>query len=239
MIIAIPVATDEGLNSAVSEHFGRAPYYAFVKVENGKIVSLEVEPNPFPEHAAGELPAYMRKKNVDVLIVRGIGQRALRYLNEYGIQVIRGAQGTVEDAVKRFIQNQLKDTEYKPAEHFHNRPPRRIAIPATAENPDSEMDQRFARAAYIAIFDEATGQFSFYKNTVDEAHGAGPRMAQFLAEKKVDVLITANVGTNAYNALRMAGIEVYLFERGTVREALEAFREGKLERMGGPTHSGH
>ncbi|MCD6449538.1 MAG: NifB/NifX family molybdenum-iron cluster-binding protein [Thermotogaceae bacterium] len=120
MIIAIPVETDEGMNSMIAEHFGRTPYYAFVKVEGGEIVSMEVEPNPLPEHAAGELPAYMHKRNVDVLIVRGIGQKALRYLNEYGIQVIRGAQGTVENVVKNFIQGQLNDTEYEPAEHFHN-----------------------------------------------------------------------------------------------------------------------
>ena len=120
MIIAIPVETSEGINSVIAEHFGRAPYYAFVNVENGKIVSVNVEPNPIIEHATGELPAYMREKNVDVLIVRGIGQKAISYLSEYGIQVIRGAQGTVENIVKNFIQGRLNDTEYEPEEHFHN-----------------------------------------------------------------------------------------------------------------------
>ena len=61
-------------------------------------------------------------------------------------------------------------------------------------------------------------------------------MAQFLADKGVDVLITANVGTNAYEALRMTGIEVYLFQKGTIKEALEAFKEGKLSKVGGPTY---
>ncbi|MCD6253823.1 MAG: NifB/NifX family molybdenum-iron cluster-binding protein [Thermotogae bacterium] len=239
MMIAIPVASNEDSNSVISEHFGRAPYYAFVKVEGGRIVSVEVEPNPFLEHAPGQLPGYMREKNVDVLIARGIGQRAAEHLNECGIQLVRGAQGTVRDVVEDFLQGQLKDTEYKPAERFHDREPKRIAIPAAAENPDSEMDRRFARAAYIAIFDEATGQFSFYKNTVTAAHGAGPRMAQFLADKKVNTLISANVGTNAYEALKMAGIEVYLFEGGTLKEAIKAFREGKLVQMSGPTRSGH
>jgi len=118
MIIAIPVETSEGINSVIAEHFGRAPYYAFVNVENGKIVSVNVEPNPIIEHAAGELPAYMREKKVDVLIVRGIGQKAISYLSEYGIQVIRGAQGTVENIVKNFIQGRLNDTEYEPEETF-------------------------------------------------------------------------------------------------------------------------
>ncbi len=120
MVIAIPVETSEGITSVIAEHFGRAPYYAFVDVENGEIVSVKIEPNPIVEHAEGDLPNYMREKNVDVLIVRGIGQKAIRYLNSYGIKVIRGAQGTVETVVKNFIQGKLEDTEYEPKERFHN-----------------------------------------------------------------------------------------------------------------------
>ncbi|MDK2864894.1 MAG: hypothetical protein PWP37_1086 [Thermotogota bacterium] len=237
MIIAIPVASDKGLDSVISEHFGRAPYYAFVEVEDGEIISAKVEPNPFSEHGPGQIPGYMRGKGVHVLIARGIGHRAVEYLNEYGVRVVRGAHGTVKDVVRSFLQDELEDIEYEPAQHFHDRKPKRIAIPATTESPDAEVDQRFARTAYIAIFDEATGQFSFYKNTVAEAHGAGPRMAQFLADKGVDALIATNVGTNAYEALKMAGIEVYLFQGGTLTEAIEAFRNGALVKMGGPTRS--
>ena len=237
MLIAIPVATDRGEDSAISEHFGRSPYYAFVKIEGDKIVSINIEPNPFSQHGPGQIPGYMREKGVDVLIVRGIGRKAIEYLNEYGIQVIRGAHGTIKEVVQNFLEGKLESVEYEPKERFHGRKPRRIAIPSTAEDPEAEIDQRFARAPYIAIFDEATGQFEFHENKEAEVHGAGPRMAQFLADKSVDVLITANVGTNAYEALRMAGIEVYLFQKGAIKEALEAFKEGKLSKVSGPTYS--
>ncbi|WP_101510584.1 NifB/NifX family molybdenum-iron cluster-binding protein [Thermotoga sp. KOL6] len=237
MKIAIPVIKDEGLNSVISEHFGRAPYYAFIEVEDGKIVSVEVEPNPFIEHGPGQIPGYMKGKGVDVLIARGIGHRAVEYLNEYGIRVLRGAHGTVKELVESYLRGELKDSEYEPTEHFHSRKPKRVAIPVTSESLDAEIDQRFARASYIAIFDEATGEFNFHENTVAEAHGAGPRMAQFLADKGVDVLITANVGANAYEALKMAGIEIYLFQGKTLKGAIEAYKQGTLTKMSGPTHS--
>ncbi len=236
MLIAIPVATDKGEDSVISEHFGYAPYYAFVKIEEDKIVSIDVEPNPFSQHGPGQIPGYMRGKGVEILIARGIGRKAIEYLNEYGIQVIRGAHGTVKEIVQDFLEGKLESVEYEPKERFHGEKPRRIAIPSTAGDPEAEIDQRFARAPYIAIFDEATGQFEFHENKEAEVHGAGPKMAQFLADKNVDVLITANVGTNAYEALRMAGIEVYLFQKGTIKEALEAFKEGKLSKVGGPTY---
>jgi len=236
MLIAIPVINDKGENSLISEHFGRAPYYAFVEVEKGKIISIHIEANPFSQHSPGQIPGYMKEKGVDTLIVMGIGHNTMEYLKEYGIKVIRGVQGTVKEIIQNFLENKLKNVEDESKCHFHNEKPKRIAIPATKKEPEADIDQRFARAPYITIFDEATNQFEFYENKEAEVHGAGPKMVQFLADKKVDVLITANVGTNAYEALRMAGIEVYLFKKGTVKEALKAFKEGKLPKISEPTH---
>ena len=44
----------------------------------------------------------------------------------------------------------------------------------------------------------------------------------------IDVLVTGKVGPKAARALEEAGIEVYTMASGTVREATEAYREGKL-----------
>lgn len=43
MIIAIPVSENRGKDSPISEHFGRAPYFAFVKVKDNTIVDISVE----------------------------------------------------------------------------------------------------------------------------------------------------------------------------------------------------
>jgi len=37
MRIAIPCINDDGLNSEISMHFGRSPYYAFIDIEDNEI----------------------------------------------------------------------------------------------------------------------------------------------------------------------------------------------------------
>ena len=63
---------------------------------------------------------------------------------------------------------------------------------------------------------------------VDASGGAGIQAAQYVTDSAVDALITGRVGPKAMDVLRAAGLPVYLFAGGSVRQAVEAFREGKL-----------
>lgn len=118
MKIAIPVLEDKGENSIISEHFGHSPFFAFVNL-NGKSFTVEVEKNPLENHGPGDIPEYLKNKGVDLLIVRGIGQRALVFFDQLGIKVIRGANGTVNEIINKYLENELKDTEYEVKEKFH------------------------------------------------------------------------------------------------------------------------
>jgi hypothetical protein len=42
-------------------------------------------------------------------------------------------------------------------------------------------------------------------------------------------VVTGNVGPNAFNVFQSAGVPIYLFGGGTVREAVEAFKSGRLQ----------
>ncbi len=53
MRIAIPAEDNRGLESNVSRHFGRAKYFVFVDVEEGKTENAEVVEVPFDEHRPG------------------------------------------------------------------------------------------------------------------------------------------------------------------------------------------
>ena len=44
--IAIPILEDIGLNSSATPHFGSAPYFAFLEVQEEQILSLHVKENP-------------------------------------------------------------------------------------------------------------------------------------------------------------------------------------------------
>jgi len=59
--------------------------------------------------------------------------------------------------------------------------------------------------------------------------GAGIQSAQLVVDKGVEAVITGNVGPNAYQVLSSAGIAVYVGNFKSVREAVEAYRSGKLQ----------
>ena len=69
--------------------------------------------------------------------------------------------------------------------------------------------------------------------------GAGIHAAQTIANKGVKVLITGNVGPNAFRALSAAGIEIMTNASGTIIEVVEKFKKGELLKTGLPTVRGH
>lgn len=119
MKIAIPVLENSGENSPISEHFGHAPYFAFIENKEDGSYETNIIPNPMEDHAPGEIPNYLAGENVHLLIARGIGGRAISFFNQLGIQVIRGAGGTVGQILQQLDKKQLQDMEYEVKEKFH------------------------------------------------------------------------------------------------------------------------
>ena len=116
----------------------------------------------------------------------------------------------------------------------------RIAVTAQGTDLDSAIDPRFGRCRSFVIADSDSEEFEAFSNDgVMASGGAGTQSAQFLANKGVDAVITGNVGPNAARALEAAGIEVYSTAAGTVRDALQAFKAGKLSAVSGATVDSH
>lgn len=109
MRIAFSCDDDRGLEGVVAHHFGRCPYYAFVDVDNGQVKSVEVVPNPYyGRHAPGVVPDFIHSQGADVMITGGMGSRAVAFFDQYGIEVVTGASGTVRYALKAYMQGQLR-----------------------------------------------------------------------------------------------------------------------------------
>ena len=119
MRIALPCSDNNGLESRISMHFGRSPYYAFVDVEENKIKNVEIVPVPFAEHGPGDLPNFVKENGGDVVIAYGMGGRAVDFFNQLGIDVVTGASGTVKEVVDAFLKNRLDtDKDWKSKEEF-------------------------------------------------------------------------------------------------------------------------
>ncbi len=121
MKVAIPILTNNGENSSISEHFGHAPYFAFIEFQNPKdeILHLEIVANPMLEHGPGEIPQYMKNEGISVLIARGIGGKAIQFFSQMGIQVFRGASGNVREIFEALRQNSITDLPYEVQNKLH------------------------------------------------------------------------------------------------------------------------
>jgi predicted Fe-Mo cluster-binding NifX family protein len=116
----------------------------------------------------------------------------------------------------------------------------KICVSSTSNNLESPIDPRFGRCAYLIIVDSETMQFEAIPNMAAGATGgAGIQAAQSAANRGVKVVITGNVGTNAFDALSAAGVEIVTGASGTVREVVEKFKKGEFQRTGSPTVGGH
>ena len=114
MRIAIPSIDDRGLESEVSQHFGRSRYYTFVDVEDGKIRKVEVRATPFDEHGPGDLPNFVKQHGGEMVVAYGMGSRAVDFFNRLGIKVITGAYGRMSDIIQALLENRLiVDEEWK------------------------------------------------------------------------------------------------------------------------------
>lgn len=116
----------------------------------------------------------------------------------------------------------------------------KICVSAESNSLDAPIDPRFGRCPYFVIVDSENMQFEAIQNMAFAAvGGAGIQAAQTIASKGVEVLITGNVGPNAFQALSAAGIKIVTGASGTVREIVEKYKRGELSETGAPTVKGH
>jgi len=116
----------------------------------------------------------------------------------------------------------------------------KICVSASSGSLDANVDSRFGRCSYFVIVDSETMEFNAISNeSTNAAHGAGIQAAQTVANMGVTVVITGNVGPNAFNVLSAAGIKIVTGASGSAREAVEKYKSGQLQEIGKPTVGGH
>jgi len=104
----------------------------------------------------------------------------------------------------------------------------KIILTTTSASIDSDVDSRFGRGAHLLVVDTSTLQTESHPNPgVNASGGAGILAAQFVADQKAGAVISGDFGPNAFNALKAAGISMYLYgDRRTARQAIERFQAG-------------
>jgi cation diffusion facilitator family transporter len=111
MRIAVPILEDKGLDSLTTLHFGNAPYFAFLDVEEGQIVGFYVKENQGAKmsHKKGIQAAHLLvEEKVDVVLAVSLGEGPFHVLGDNLIQIYYLPKSVkIQEAVRLLTQNLL------------------------------------------------------------------------------------------------------------------------------------
>ncbi len=142
MRIVVSSDSDSVLESSVSHHFGRCPFFTVIDIENNEITHAKAVENPyFNAHSPGQVPAFIKELGADVMITGGMGGRAIRLFGSYGIECSTGALGSVRSAVMQCISGNLSAPApcRESVEHGHG----------LSEYESNSVDRLKEEAAYL------------------------------------------------------------------------------------------
>ena len=120
--IMIPVEDETGLEAQVARHFGRAPFFAIVELdEKQKSASVKTKPNK-SEHTGGA-PGHSHESFLamkpDVVVAYAMGPGALYTFQDAGITVLEATADTVKGNIESFKEGKLKELAGG-CEHSHH-----------------------------------------------------------------------------------------------------------------------
>jgi predicted Fe-Mo cluster-binding NifX family protein len=124
MRIAITSDSNLGIDANIYAHFGHTPYFTVVDIQNQLVKKTTIVANPYVEkHQPGEVPTYLSKMDVNLIIAGGMGTKAKDIFKSFGIDVIAGASGVISEIIDQYLKGNLQnDVEYEPADKhkFHD-----------------------------------------------------------------------------------------------------------------------
>jgi predicted Fe-Mo cluster-binding NifX family protein len=109
--IVVPAANQEGLKANLAEHFGRAPYFVVVDLnDNGEIVNVKTVPNV--EHYTGRMGQphdVVLNLQPNAIITYGMGRRGIASFQAVGIAILRANANTVSEVIAAYKENKLQE----------------------------------------------------------------------------------------------------------------------------------
>ena len=122
MRVAVSANENKGLEALIGQHFGRCPFFVLVDVEENKVQAVQTIDNPFyRQHQPGQVPGFIQTQEADVMLSGGMGGRAVTFFQQYGIEPVTGAAGTVGQSIDKYLSGELTGTApcAESVEHGH------------------------------------------------------------------------------------------------------------------------
>ncbi len=116
----------------------------------------------------------------------------------------------------------------------------KIAVSATGQNKESLLDRRFGRCDYFQIYDmETNGHIAIENQGAAAGGGAGIAAASQMIDEDVEVILTGNLGPNAFELIEKAKIKAYSCDTVPVFRAIAMYQKDQLSEIssaGGAHH---
>lgn len=109
--IAIPVDDKQGLRSEISDHFGRANYFALVSIDEKEIEDVELKENEFKEkkvRAGLAVSHFIAGEKIDILVTKQIGEISFHVLRDHLVDVYKAEGQRVQEIVDSFVDDKLE-----------------------------------------------------------------------------------------------------------------------------------
>ncbi len=106
--VVIPALDEEGKN--LSDHFGRAPFFAWFEVEEGRVLESGIVPNTSDHFGgSGHPPSKIISLGAEVVISMGMGMKAINLFQEAKVAVLKAESNGSGDAIHAFIAGSLPE----------------------------------------------------------------------------------------------------------------------------------
>ncbi len=93
---------------------------------------------------------------------------------------------------------------------------------------EEHVGEHFGRVPTYTIFDTETNEVKVIENTSEHMGGSG-YPPEILAREGVGIMLCSGLGRRAIGLFEQFGIMVYIGAMGTVRNALDRWKEGGLQ----------
>jgi predicted Fe-Mo cluster-binding NifX family protein len=109
--ILIPLQALNGENSPIAHHFGRAPYFAIVEVDQNKDVTnitAEIN-NSVPAGGTEDLEGVVLGLKPDYIIANFMGPHIADTFRSVGIKIVQAGGASIKDNLSNYKQDSLKN----------------------------------------------------------------------------------------------------------------------------------
>ncbi len=109
----------------------------------------------------------------------------------------------------------------------------KIGLPSNGEDLSAAISDTFGRCPYFVIVDiSRLEEVTTFPNDAQGALGdAGIQAAQSLVNRQVQVVITPQIGSHAWDVLQNVGMRIYTSFKGTLKKNIEIYLQGRLSEI--------